>query len=99
MSASRTERTISTLTCQRLIRYHRQKFLSAVRVMLISLLTARKERIGITRIHIEEDAGKLLHSDKFHGVSLVDLNRCGVPLIEIVSEPDMRCLTGSKGLS
>lgn len=47
-------------------------------------------RIGVTRIHIEEDAGKLLHSDKFEGMSLVDLNRCGVPLIEIVSEPDMR---------
>ena len=45
-------------------------------------------RIGVTRIHIEEDAGKLLHSDKFHGSSLVDLNRCGVPLIEIVTEPD-----------
>ena len=48
------------------------------------------KRIGVTRIHIEEDAGKLLHSDKFEGMSLVDLNRCGVPLIEIVSEPDMR---------
>ena len=46
-------------------------------------------RIGVERIHIEEDAGKLLHSDKFDG-SLVDFNRCGVPLIEIVSKPDMR---------
>ena len=54
------------------------------------LVDGEERRIGITRIHIEEDAGKLLHSDKFHGVSLVDLNRCGVPLIEIVSEPDMR---------
>ncbi|MFI5211704.1 MAG: Asp-tRNA(Asn)/Glu-tRNA(Gln) amidotransferase subunit GatB [Ignavibacteria bacterium] len=46
-------------------------------------------RIGITRIHMEEDSGKSIHyfaSDK----SLVDLNRCGVPLIEIVSEPDIR---------
>ena len=47
------------------------------------------KRIGVTRIHIEEDAGKLIHSDDFAG-SLVDFNRCGVPLIEIVSEPDMR---------
>lgn len=54
------------------------------------LVDGEERRIGITRIHIEEDAGKLLHSDKFDGVSLVDLNRCGVPLIEIVSEPDMR---------
>jgi len=45
--------------------------------------------IGITRIHIEEDAGKLNH-DPYGNGSLVDLNRAGVPLIEIVSEPDMR---------
>ena len=48
-----------------------------------------KKRIGLTRIHIEEDAGKLNHDD-FGGGSLVDLNRAGVPLIEIVSEPDIR---------
>lgn len=48
-----------------------------------------KKTIRLTRIHIEEDAGKLNH-DEFGGGSLVDLNRAGVPLIEIVSEPDLR---------
>ena len=48
-----------------------------------------KKRIGITRIHIEDDAGKLIH-DAFTKDTLVDMNRCGVPLIEIVSEPDIR---------
>lgn len=48
----------------------------------------KKKRIGITRIHMEEDAGKLVHGDDGH--SYVDLNRAGTPLIEIVSEPDMR---------
>ena len=47
-----------------------------------------KSRIGITRIHIEEDAGKLIHKED--GSTLCDYNRCGVPLIEIVSEPDIR---------
>ena len=54
-----------------------------------------KKRIGVTRIHIEEDAGKLLHDESFSG-SLVDLNRCGVPLIEIVSEPDIRSSAEAK---
>ncbi len=45
--------------------------------------------IGITRAHLEEDAGKSLHED-FHGQSGIDLNRAGTPLLEIVSEPDMR---------
>jgi aspartyl-tRNA(Asn)/glutamyl-tRNA(Gln) amidotransferase subunit B len=47
------------------------------------------KRIGITRAHLEEDAGKSLHED-FHGLSGIDLNRAGTPLLEIVSEPEMR---------
>ena len=46
------------------------------------------KKIGITRIHIEEDAGKLVHDDMYG--TMIDCNRCGVPLIEIVSEPDIR---------
>ncbi|HEY9516592.1 MAG TPA: Asp-tRNA(Asn)/Glu-tRNA(Gln) amidotransferase subunit GatB [Gemmatimonadaceae bacterium] len=45
--------------------------------------------VGVTRLHMEEDAGKSIH-DRFVGESAIDLNRAGVPLIEIVSEPDMR---------
>jgi aspartyl-tRNA(Asn)/glutamyl-tRNA(Gln) amidotransferase subunit B len=45
--------------------------------------------VNLTRAHLEEDAGKSLHED-FHGMSGIDLNRAGVPLLEIVSEPDMR---------
>ena len=47
------------------------------------------KRIGITRAHLEEDAGKSLHED-FAGMTGIDLNRAGTPLLEIVSEPDMR---------
>ncbi|MCM2312016.1 MAG: Asp-tRNA(Asn)/Glu-tRNA(Gln) amidotransferase subunit GatB, partial [Steroidobacteraceae bacterium] len=48
-----------------------------------------RRTIGITRAHLEEDAGKSLHED-FHGLSGIDLNRAGTPLLEIVSEPDLR---------
>jgi len=48
-----------------------------------------RKRVGITRAHLEEDAGKSLHED-FHGMSGIDLNRAGTPLLEIVTEPDMR---------
>ena len=51
--------------------------------------SAGKKSIGIHEIHMEEDAGKLIH-DEWEDCSLVDYNRSGVPLIEIVSEPDMR---------
>jgi len=47
------------------------------------------KEIGVTRAHLEEDAGKSLHED-FHGLTGIDLNRAGTPLLEIVSEPDMR---------
>lgn len=59
------------------------------------MVDGKIKTIGVTRIHIEEDAGKLLHDESFSG-SLVDLNRCGVPLIEIVSEPDIRSTAEAK---
>ncbi len=59
------------------------------------MLGDEQKRVGITRIHIEEDAGKLLHMEGFDS-TLVDMNRCGVPLIEIVSEPDMRSAAEAK---
>ena len=56
----------------------------------IKILAQNQEKdVGITRIHMEEDAGKSIHSHS-EGLSYVDLNRTGVPLMEIVSEPDMR---------
>lgn len=55
----------------------------------ITLDDGETKRIGVTRAHLEEDAGKSLHED-FHGMSGIDLNRAGTPLLEIVSEPDMR---------
>jgi aspartyl-tRNA(Asn)/glutamyl-tRNA(Gln) amidotransferase subunit B len=55
-------------------------------------VNGEKKTIGITRAHLEEDAGKSLHED-FHGMTGIDLNRAGTPLIEIVSDPDMRSAT------
>jgi aspartyl-tRNA(Asn)/glutamyl-tRNA(Gln) amidotransferase subunit B len=58
----------------------------------LTIESARDEApitVGITRIHIEEDAGKSVH-DRFSGVTAIDLNRAGVPLIEVVTEPDIR---------
>ncbi len=51
-------------------------------------------QIGITRLHMEEDAGKSIH-DRYPGATAIDLNRSGVPLIEIVSEPDIRSSAGA----
>lgn len=53
-------------------------------------INGEQKSIGIHDIHMEEDAGKLVH-DPWEDCTLVDYNRCGVPLIEIVSDPDMRC--------
>jgi aspartyl-tRNA(Asn)/glutamyl-tRNA(Gln) amidotransferase subunit B len=55
----------------------------------IDLENGETRTIGVTRAHLEEDAGKSLHED-FHGLTGIDLNRAGTPLLEIVSEPDMR---------
>jgi aspartyl-tRNA(Asn)/glutamyl-tRNA(Gln) amidotransferase subunit B len=55
----------------------------------IQLEDDTEKRINITRAHLEEDAGKSLHED-FHGLTGIDLNRAGTPLIEIVSEPELR---------
>ncbi|MBL4775689.1 MAG: Asp-tRNA(Asn)/Glu-tRNA(Gln) amidotransferase subunit GatB [Mariprofundus sp.] len=52
--------------------------------------SGKKKRLGVTRIHMEEDAGKSMH-EGLDAVSHIDLNRSGIPLMEIVSEPDMRC--------
>ncbi len=55
----------------------------------ISLENGETKRVGVTRAHLEQDAGKSLHED-FAGMTGIDLNRSGTPLLEIVSEPDMR---------
>ena len=55
----------------------------------IVLEDGSRKAVGVTRAHLEEDAGKSLHED-FHGMTGIDLNRAGTPLLEIVSEPDMR---------
>ncbi len=63
----------------------------------IALEDGTVKRVGITRAHLEEDAGKSLH-EEFSGATGIDLNRAGTPLLEIVSEPDMRSAKGSRGL-
>jgi aspartyl-tRNA(Asn)/glutamyl-tRNA(Gln) amidotransferase subunit B len=59
-------------------------------------LDGKTKRVGITRAHLEGDAGKLTHPDG-KDYSLVDLNRAETPLVEIVSEPDMRSAAEAKG--
>lgn len=58
----------------------------------ITLPDGQEKRVGLTRAHLEEDAGKSVH-DLFEGCTGIDLNRAGTPLLEIVSEPDMRSAT------
>src|SRR5262245_51331961 len=57
--------------------------------VIVDMADAQPIRVGIERLHLEQDAGKLLH-DQHPGLSLIDLNRCGVALMEIVSKPDLR---------
>lgn len=57
--------------------------------LTITMEDGSEKVIGVTRAHMEEDAGKSLHED-FHGMTGIDLNRAGTPLLEIVSEPDLR---------
>ena len=59
-------------------------------------VAGKKKKIGITRIHMEEDAGKLVHEGQDANSSYVDLNRAGIPLVEIVSEPDIRTADEAK---
>ena len=56
---------------------------------ILIVVDGQEKRVRLTRAHLEEDAGKSLHED-FHGMTGIDLNRAGTPLLEIVSEPDMR---------
>jgi aspartyl-tRNA(Asn)/glutamyl-tRNA(Gln) amidotransferase subunit B len=65
---------------------------------LVEIETSQgKKKIRINRIHLEEDAGKLIHDD-FNGVSLADYNRCGIPLIETVTEPDLHSAEEAQAL-
>ena len=58
-------------------------------MVAVELEDGTVKEVGLTRAHLEEDAGKSVHED-FHDATGVDLNRAGTPLLEIVSEPDMR---------
>ena len=84
-----TGKTIFTRITRRTIRSPSCICQSAATAMWRLRLPAGKKQVRIHEIHMEEDAGKLVH-DEWEDVSMVDYNRSGVPLIEIVSEPDMR---------
>ena len=83
-------RTTSIRTCRRATRSRSSRFPScrAARSPIVSP-TRGEIVVRLTRAHLEEDAGKSLHED-FHGMTGIDLNRAGTPLLEIVSEPDLR---------
>ena len=89
-AASSRARTTSIPTCRRATRSRSTRFPSCRAAALTIVSPTRGEmRVRLTRAHLEEDAGKSLHED-FHGMTGIDLNRAGTPLLEIVSEPDMR---------
>ena len=71
------------------ISQHKRPIVGEAGHLTITLKDGSVKRIGITRAHLEEDSGKSLH-ENFHGMTGIDLNRAGIPLLEIVSEPDMR---------
>ena len=88
-TANLTVRTISIRITRRTTRSPSCICRSATNGYVEIETAAGKKKIGIHEMHMEEDAGKLVH-DEWEDCSLVDYNRSGVPLIEIVSEPDMR---------
>ena len=91
-SPSSTARTTSIPTCPRATRSPSTTCPCRATATWEVEVDGRPLRVGITRVHLEEDTGKLTHSGAIDTSqsSLVDLNRAGVPLMEIVSEPDMR---------
>ena len=96
-AASSRARTTSTRTSPRATRSASTSCPSSRAARSLIVVDGAEKRVRLTRAHLEEDAGKSLHED-FHGMSGIDLNRAGTPLLEIVSEPDMRSGEGGGGL-